>query len=577
MITIELQKGFLSLYPDTQLSFQLQNPAYLRDKPDFGTGLIFGFKVPLDPNNLRHLEHPNQLGSLRAWVTDAKCLVAHFGIPVFNGYLTVKQTSLFDREQWAEVSIAVHPLASLKDTPIANLDMGTLPSAQQDIIDACNRSLGNTGTYTCFPVYNPAYKEIKENNPGVETQYFQNAWDGNGINFRPDNGFGDLYLNIVNLTPHLRVSYILEKIFQSVDYKLENRFQNNRELQSLHQIGFGNAAHFQQDVNASGNDLPNLVPNFPLNRALTNTTCAEWVGRLCRLFAVAPYPNEITQTIELESFADVLAKPPAQDWTQYVVRGGNMDTAFGIDFKLSLPKPFMLPELKDLKRFDLGFGGVSANAEKGIYVRGDYPDPTLFFHDDAPIPVGMWKNPDWMVQESYQTVFGNGKNSLDAGFIASPNIRYDLQGNLMKHPFTRNTKYPFAACAAHQKGLQSQEAMSDFDGKDWLVLYRGLQHLNDFSFPLATSEANQVFGGNNEYSLQFVGDKCIQNHFWAWAKTFKGLPVKVKLSLPMDKFLRFMFNQKIIINGFHFLAQSFQGVLRHKVRRVECEVVLIQV
>ena len=547
MFGIKIKNKFLKLYPNTDLSFELASPAYLGDKVDvIGNSFVFSVKIPLDGENPQLLKYPHVVENDWRFLKNEPCEIFKNGRCIFMGALTVtKATPPYVRVLEAEISIVVNTISQLKDLKMNELDCGTIPStgvlerAKQTVLHPLDYP------YIFYPVYNPTFSEAKQ---------VQNLWDGEKFVLQYINRIGDTHRREAMMTPHLRIDFILEKMFAHVGFTLRSYWQDSDELKLLTQVGFGG-------MHGIFNEFPSAP--FKLNRALSSTTAATWLGKICRTFSLVPVVDLFDKTVDLMPFSMLLTRPAKHDWTRNLLREGSISENYNYPKSLTFKKISGKFSPDNVSQLPISSVALLPDADDGLYRDGN----AYVYHRKHELD-GNISMHDVIVQR-------DNVANIEGGLEA---IEIDLAGLPQIEAFQTYFYLP----VVEQAGKLPDE---ERDTPDYLLFYRGMYTQLAVHFPFATSETDCFITTTvlnqrpPQYDLTWTGENGIFNRFWQSNFQFlkEKRDVTVKLALTLDVLMQFNFADKIRIGNMEYLVKNIRGTLRASGENVLVEVDLVTV
>jgi hypothetical protein len=564
MFGIKINDTFLSLYPNTTFGFELSNPAYLGDSiAEIGNGLVFSTKVPMKGVNVTLLQYPHVVENVRRFVKDLPCSLWKNNRLIFNGFLNVTKAITNVPNPSAEVSMVINALAPLKTLKLNQLEMGSIPTANvlslalETVLHPLYRS------FIFYPLHNTEYSEGK---------LHQNQWDCATQAFATltfQNRMGETLRRETMTTPHLRVDAILAQMFRQIGYTFRNGWQVNDELKLLTQVGYG-AMHtiFNEFMNST----------FQLNRALSDTACAVWLGRLCRAFALVPLTSPFTKTVDLIPIRDLLKRAVRHDWTRYARHGSELTESNNFPSALGWKKNNIVPEFSDKTifwRWDIFSAAFHYNSPEGIYRNWGQRDIAIgssYYHPKRENQYDI-SNVDLVYPDSLSTLLGgDGEEwTIEIETLPQANLNFGIG----------NTYYNYIAPITKTKGKLLD---SDVNTPDQLMFFRGMHAHKGYTFPLATSESNgflniTCLGNPCRYDLTWAGENGILNRFWKEFLHFlqNKRDQTVSIGLPLDDLIQFSFADKIRLGNMDYFVKKVRGNLAWQGDIVECEADLVSV
>jgi hypothetical protein len=553
MFGIEINGTFLALYPNTTFGFELSNPAYLGDSiAEIGNGLVFSTKVPLKGVNTTLLQYPHVVENMRKFAKDLPCSLWKNNRLVFSGFLSVTKTITNVPNPSAEVSMVINALAPLKTLKLNQLEMGSIPTANvlslalETVLHPLDRS------FIFYPIHNTEYSEGKR---------LQNQWDCATQAFATltfQNRMGETLRRETMTTPHLRVDAILSQMFRQIGYTLRNGWLVNDELELLTQVGYGAMHNIYNDF---------IAATFPLNRALSDTACAVWLGRLCRAFALVPLASPFTKIVDLVPVKDLLKRSARHDWTRYARQGSELTESNHFPSELGWKKNSVVPEFGDKTVFWRS-RILHWDSFEGIYKDRIIGTTGVSFYHPKRENQYDGTNVDFVYPENNTTSLGGDGNawSIEIETLPQANLNSGIGGY----------SYNYIAPTTKTKG---KLLGTDTNTPDQFMFYRGMCQWNGYTFPLATSETNGFIDLNCQYDLTWAGENGIVNRFWKEFLQFlqNKRDQTVSIGLPLEDLIQFNFADKIRLNNMDYLVKKVRGNLAWQGDIVECEADLVSV
>jgi len=235
---------------------------------------------------------------------------------LFEGKLTVNNAD----ERKANIQTVINPLSALKNRDIRALDLGgersigtTSAEARAHAKDTAENPLSHD--YIFFPIYN--WKFQADPTLVGSAFLFQNYWDG------PNQEFFEGAESPAAM-PFVRVDYLLDKIFEGLEFKFANKWQVSDELKKL--VLYSNHSIYHDPTYDPDAD-PHVDPvidewktTIELKNHIPKLKTNEFVKAWLRVFALGLFPDYNKSLIELIPIRDLLRAAAKHDWTGKVIR-----------------------------------------------------------------------------------------------------------------------------------------------------------------------------------------------------------------------------------------------------------------
>lgn len=317
MIEIRISGGVLDLLPNTSITIEEHNPAYLGENVEVLRGAFsYPFTLPLSHTNRRLLGYLDRLdGTTRQRKVAASLYVN--GSVYIAGDLYIEEPS---RTQ-VKVYIAGNSLMAIKDTPVNEL-CTRIYELGEEVEDILAHMLTVSQApldydYTFFPVYDQSLEDETEAGHEYALSRHHNAWDVATSEFTAD---GPLVM-----FPRLEV--VISDVMAATGYTFVNNFQRTNELRRLVMVN-------NRSILGEENEVP---AETAMADHLTSQKAGEFVRNVCRLFCLAPFADERRRTITLQPLGDILQRDTQLDWTAYAGREYSYTQAQAALIRLGYP------------------------------------------------------------------------------------------------------------------------------------------------------------------------------------------------------------------------------------------------
>jgi len=297
MIELRIAGGTLNLLPDTTITIEEKNPAYLGENVDVLTGeYSYPFTLPLDAHNRSLLGYPDRLdgGTLLARKLPAQLHLA--GNLRIDGQLFLEEPS----RTRVKVFIASNSLLDVKDKNLNEITTRSyeLGNENADILTYLQTVSQDPLSYdfSVFPFYNRTLVSDPDVSPWQPYAY-HNYFDPGTSQFTADGP--------ISIFPRLEV--VLEDVMAATGYAFTNAFQVGEQLRRLVLVN-------NRDLRS---EAGNISTGVELASLLSNMKASEFVKQLSRLFCLAPFLDVRRRTITLQPLRDLLTRDTQLDWSSY--------------------------------------------------------------------------------------------------------------------------------------------------------------------------------------------------------------------------------------------------------------------
>ena len=235
MISVKIFGQDLDLYQNTQISYVLNNPAFVGgDINKFNGSYSLPFSIPLTPKNRRILNYPDLIENNLNLISDEPCHISFDRKPIFSGLATVKTPSNSRSKKSVKLYVVQDDFKDLKSKTLRDLDLGIHEfDSVDEVLAHAKATAQNPLSYShaFFPIRNPSMTENFEIETisGAPHRYI-NYYDTDSQEFLNDH-------NQRSAAPFCRLDYVISKIAELIGRSIINEFASNDELRSLYFYG----------------------------------------------------------------------------------------------------------------------------------------------------------------------------------------------------------------------------------------------------------------------------------------------------------------------------------------------------
>jgi hypothetical protein len=486
MIKILIGGSPIELLPDTSITLHFQSPIFFEE----GTYSL-PIRIANSINNKRIFNFPARIGNLSNKKLSYNCeLVANsFRL---KGLLVINSVSQNIIDAYYTDGIGQFNyltegkyLTDIEDPESVTLDS---PNTYFDyLFDTINYQYPER-KFVAFPSINLALFDKTSS----ETLYrnregWINKWDWENEEF-------SFFVNEYNM-PHFFLSYVLEKIFATYGFNLnENLFYNNEELRQLVVM-----SDFFKKLKGLLYDPTNPDYKFKPSYYLPKYLLKSFISDLRSMFFCEFFINNRSQTVDVKLLRDILISPAYIDITDkadknYTIEPDEIEDGYKFGFELDQDDELMT-EILDIEKLnradDVGtrddlpdYGEQMQEHENEIrLVRDENAFYFLFYDYDNPDYVWQW---GFFTDNLANTVSGDGQLSRISS-ITPPRMKVK-SGMYMPHVQCQAfdiDDHPYK----DQGGVYTQFKEKDIaQNKPRLVFWRGLRTYSMHSYPYATHD-----------------------------------------------------------------------------------------
>ncbi len=572
MIDIKINNDFLDLYPNTQISFQLNSPAFFGATADIVQGsYTFPINLPDTPHNQCLTDYPSRLDNAAKLCFDKPVEIYWCGNILFSGKGAIKVAS----DKQIQLSVIIASLQELKektvqqtinDVRILGADI-TEPSMLSHAFETANTP--QDFDYVFYPVRNTCF-HVEDNDPQTVESDWQNYWNFN-VGWFTENPSQSAAM------PFLKLRYIYDKIFEACGITYENLFQTDAELNLL--TVYNNYSIYTES--GTWNTVLSLRDHAPQQKA------NEFLKAINQMFCLALFSDGFRQNskVRLVPLRTIIRRPYKYDWTekaQCEYSKSCIDDAYeslcfaSTDDKLEEGDK----RLEDYVILNPFVGQVYTQTWNDVPLSGfalKYIEETdgIVQAEGAfdPINFSLIYNKFNLLNKRYLChLKENATGVLDVGskldVKAAPLFTYFVDPDTgVPFPFTteRPNKYPwieFEGTYYYQRDNFAPAPPLK------LTFYRGFEDSNEIAnlgpYPYANSheydnDGNDVYN----YSLSWQGDKGLHAVWWRdWLSAMQNANLVTRdICLDFVDLVNFSFEDKVRIENMDYLVKSLKVTL----------------
>ena len=323
MLGIKIRNEFLSLFPQTALTFEMSHPiGIITDALDqISGGYSFPIDIPLDQVNVGIIGHVGRLDHDLILIQDEYCEVWGEGLLLYIGLATLTKAT----ESSASLFMVFNEFKPLQDTALSAVDLGGARSIGEDEATRLAHAKDTAENpldydYVFCPVVNPIWKiDPSGVFTSVVASHLQNDWDTSTDEFV--EGLAGISM------PFIRMDYLLTRVFAHLGFTLSNEWQDTDELRLL--LLYNNySIYVDPDTWDTEINLINHVPH---------RSCLDLIKAVIGTFALGIFPDPHDKTIRLIPFKTLIQSAIYEDITDRVAKpysftsDRNFISVFGYD------------------------------------------------------------------------------------------------------------------------------------------------------------------------------------------------------------------------------------------------------
>lgn len=557
MIGVKIRGEWLDLFPNTTLSFDLNNPAYLGDDVDVIQGAFsFPADIPLTPTNRKTLDNPQRLDSTALFVKDEPAEVWAEGSMLFPALATITEAG----KGSARMTLLVGWISKLKDVALNELDLGGIVTMGANLTATLNHAKATALNpldydYVFYPIQNPAIIDDSDADTNTVGNW-QNRFDAAGGAFYHEP-------NDVAM-PFLRLDFVLEKLFSAGGFALKNKWQTTDELRLL---------TIYNNYNITNIATGGWSFSFDPKNHISKTKGGDYLKKLARLFNLGVFVNYFDKTAELIPLEGLLERAAQHDWT------GKAVDNYTVSQTKNYPTRFGYESLYDELAYYLGW--KDSPLENGIpsWVLGEVDDLNALTTADAQgyylekttNLIAEWfplaGSPYFAGRTKYMPVINDSDDVKYVAGISTGWLR-DLD------PITPQVK------------VKGTVGIEKNDCPDKLFFYRGMQkNADDDDYPMGDTmgfKLNKtvlsVEGSPAEYSLYWDRERGLYNRWWKnWHYFLKNKrDVKRQFALTVRDVRNFSFADKVRVDNQNYFVKKLHLTLSQRgLEMTEAELVSV--
>lgn len=537
MLAIRLNGTLLDLYPNTELSIELNSTLYLGEDVEVMQGsFAFPISLPLSPDNNVSLNYPSALDNPSTFLSNQSCEIYFKGNLLLKGFLTVKECSKYS----AKVEIIFNPFKALAKSKLNVLDMGiyNFPATLQDNLNLMESTALAPDAYPFIyvPVLNTGWDDTSSYNT-VTT--WQNYWDSRSQHNSIPKPYFD---NTSIVTPFLKISYILNRILSLAGDNLKDEVFRHTELNRLC------VYHNHNIMTDSG-----IVDSIELNKFLSTTETSAFLKKLLRHYNCGLFYDFRFNEIKIRSAADIINMGIVEDITDKVGYSYSISSLVDNIRSFKNKNNIDIIDTSQMTTYQINNFNQIATQGEGIYKLGN----RIFIYKYGPLY-------DRIIEMS-------GKD--DIVYIADTGTDYESDLTILNYAKfyidTHTVDDLEGAVIAYKK--------DDELDNDYIIVYRGTV-LNNAEYWGPTSnpdlvdfKGRAVHIGNNlnisgaisypaEYSHRWAGNNGVYEKFWKPSLNYiqNKTIIKRPIQLEIEDIYSFQFDKKYRIDNQVYLAKSLK-------------------
>lgn len=559
-----------------QLNFELNNQVFSTGATDVLAGsFTFPLNVPLTPKNQIELSFPHLINratdqttmrnSATKWIPGTGSAelreidgvwIEVYNVPMFLGSMRILSAT----PDAAKVTIVANPMLKLKQRTLPELDLGGDRTFGAD--DTARRAtMKNTALtpedydFVFFPMVG-TLDNINEFVVVDDETKFHNFYNRSTQEFD---------LASLAITPFVKLEYLIERIFASEDtgYSFQNVWQGSTETKRYY---IYNNRDMRESVD---NAAPALPEEFDLVKFVPAVQCTDLLKAVCAQFNLGIFTNIFSGKIRLVPIDELIAKPPARDWTEHAIGQQKIEpaqTAPGIfNYQQPMTPPADWPSPQQAIQFltgaqyyantddfdDLGkyffVEDIGRLFRYVAYIAG----PNIRKHDGYIQHQGVYLD----TQEVYEIAMQSVGSYSVYYYCADEQSKYveedDGGTNVWKF---RPVLYPMALMA--YRGIQ--EVFAGLGAEPFAANYVWLPGTN----PPELSEiiTDGVSEGDSDHSLNWYGNYGLyQRRHVLWNTMLReGRNVTQQFALPIGELIAFSFEDKIRVGNMDYFVKKLR-------------------
>lgn len=573
MYRIKLNGTFIDLSPGTRITIEIPSTLFLGGNIErYLQPHTMPVDIPATPTNINIVGAAHVVQARGVLYREIPCELWLNGSLWRSGQAFIQSA----RQRTYRMSMVFNPYSSLNNINLQQLDLGgerdfgtglTGPGSKQEYMKLTALTPEDYD-YTFIPLTNyRKYDDMDTNEIGDSDPaeaWWQNHYDSGEENYK--------YITAVSTgghAPNVKLSYLLERIFNRAGYGFTNLFQTTPELLSLY--------HYSNHsiLDADGD----IADKIWLNQHVPDMQAKDYLRGLMNMFSLGFAEDPIEQHITLYTTKYLLSLGPGYNWTGKLHRDPEVSQQFEYpgEFEFAQPVRFEASAYdaieKNLDRYtDMGevdteadVPGIGATVVERYFIcsRNAYvlrtPGSSTFTHYLADT-------------EALTVEADREKVSSEIGtLLMTPPGEIDKAG-----PHSRYT--PWLEQAMTYKSLDQKH-----DIPNRLLFYRGF--VTDPDNVIKTKptgsttaydwEENRVW----DHSLQWRGDYGLYNVFWRpWREMLDASrQVDCMLQLTATDLHNLKLWRKVHITGTSYFIKSLtvtltqSGVLPTKAVLLSCD------
>lgn len=466
------------------------------------------------------------------------------GMPLLYGRLTIRGAD----DQRIKFDLIANPLASLKEVELPDLDLEGERSLGPYTVAGYQTATAQdpeSWDFAFFPVVTEDILSLAT----IPAAKWLNYYDQSGsAGFQPSGSGG--------VTPFVKMEYLLKRMFASYGdgFSWQNAFQlpDDEELRRLYLYNNTDA----RVLGPSG--APVLPAAIDLKKHVPKIKSTELLKKVCAQWGLGLFTNVFERSVKLAPVVNTLAGDIGQDWTPY--RAGMPS----LEYNAQAPSRYIYdeyeqlppgaPKIADMRRFTdfQAFAAAGTITEEYVYIEC----------------ANLVLNQRWY---NYQITFQNN------GWGGYPEIETGASGDSYNPGIKILTGgFDYYRAKGGISKFEDNAGEWKFNSQTYdvaLMLYRGIQHA--YNWPVsgnspyvytagAGTRANITRNGTvlaqAKRSLNWEGEYGLyKNYHQKWNEMLRdGKQVTQTFALPLTKFVRFSFDQKVRVGAMEYVVKKLR-------------------
>lgn len=556
MIGIRYNNENLDLFPDNVIEMDLATPYFFEQQGDLIPGSYsVPFSLPLTSKNLRLLDFPNRLDNVNLHIKKERVSVYYDGIHIFYADLHIKSGG----NDKISAFIIVAEFAKIEDSKLSEIDFGgvvNMGATVNDAITHANDTANNPSNYdyVFFPLKNDSFFPSGVGPTHAKSDW-QNYWNQDTASFESNS-------NNQSAMPFLKLEFILDRIFQTQGYALDNQFQIWPGLQDI--CIYNNYSIYKDGSDwETSFDPANHVPDIDTK---------EFLKQISKIWALAITYNIFNNEATIRPAKDLLTATPSRDWSKYAQRNYEFLTGEAGFSELR----FELDEADD-------YNYQGADRAKDRFIEGHAPDIFEYVEDLADVTLQLdkklyyeWNNGVVHKWIDLLSVYDDRQFGIPSWKIADVTTENVL--SIKGQPIDADTWNAFHG--DNQVQIEGTSEHLDFHNPHAHIRWTKYHGIRTFdSKPWPFSSVHNYSGSNQigSYAHVWPGPYGIYEQFWKpWNDFLKtSKEVTMKLYLPVHELIDFDNGEKVRILSHNYFIKRLKPKFSQG-KYIETEAVLLQ-